>query len=247
MQVTYLSVPGSAEVENQDHVVAQDRMVCVLDGVTPPESGSTGCTHGVRWYVERLGHAVASRSRCRMSLAEQLAAAIDEVRLAHVDSCDLANPRTPSAAVAILRIGDSTADYLVLCDCAVILDQAGGVTVHTDATTRGPERARRTSSAGPLWKAGVVPDAAYSAVSGTVPLTGPAGLRRAAVMTDGVTRAVLTLGLLSWEGLLTDLNSVGPGRVISSIRAAEASHRYPDGRRPKKTHDDATAVACQMV
>ncbi|MGB3443587.1 MAG: hypothetical protein WBA97_33035 [Actinophytocola sp.] len=243
--MSYVSAPGSATIENQDFVVATDRLVCVLDGVTPPVSGETGCVHGVRWYVEALGHAIV-RAATEDSLPDLVARGIAEVARVHDGTCDLRHPGTPSAALAVFRVGEADADFLVLCDCAVILDQDGEVTVYTDAIAKH-ERARRTTSAGPLWKAGAVPDAAFSAVHGSVPLTGPRSPGRVALTTDGVTRAVLSLGLCSWRGLMKRLTSTGPHALVSAIRAAESAHPEAGGPRLKKKHDDATAVVCELV
>ncbi|GAB1516602.1 protein phosphatase 2C domain-containing protein [Actinophytocola sp. KF-1] len=246
MQVTYVSVPGSATTENQDFVVATDRLVCVLDGVTPPASGETGCRHGVRWYVEALGHAIAGGAVATDALPDIVARAIADVARGHEDTCDLRHPDTPSAALAALRVGAAHAEYLVLCDCAVVLDQGGEITVHTDAIAKA-ERSHRTTPAGPLWKAAAVPGAAFAAVTGRVPLAGPRGVRCAALATDGVTRAVLSLGMCSWQGLMARLSSAGPHALVRAIRAAESARPHTGGARPKKKHDDATAVVCELV
>lgn len=244
LHVSYASVPGSADVANQDYVLADDQLICVLDGVTPPSTGLTGCVHGVRWYVEMVARFVLHAGRGG-TLPEILARAIDQVRLAHQDTCDLGHPDTPSAAVAILRAGPSSADYLVLCDCAVVLDLGGEVTVHTDATNH-VERARRATAGGPLWKAGALPEAAFSAVAGQAPVCGSRGLRRAALLTDGVTRAVAPLGLFTWPGLLDELSQQGASCLLTMLRQAERTHDYTAGTRPVKTHDDATAVVCHI-
>ncbi|MEU6718630.1 protein phosphatase 2C domain-containing protein [Nonomuraea sp. NPDC046802] len=246
MQVSYASAGGSPDVENQDHVLAGERLICVLDGVTPPATGVTGCTHGVRWYVETLARSLAARAARANGLPEVLAQSIDQVLRAHDGICDLRHPDTPSAAVALFRTSALSAEYLVLCDCAIVLERGTGVSVFTDAT-RPPERERRMSAAGPLWKASVVPEAAFSAVAGSVPLNGADGLRRAGIMTDGVTRAVLSLGVCTWSGLVEHLASRGPRSLISAIRAAEDSQHESRADRPRKKHDDATAVICEIV
>jgi len=44
----------------------------------------------------------------------------------HRDTCDVANPISPSATVALLRGSDSGVEYLVLGDSFVVLDRADG-------------------------------------------------------------------------------------------------------------------------
>ncbi|WP_344530665.1 hypothetical protein [Streptomyces albiaxialis] len=229
-------------------MLADDRLVCVLDGVTPPPDGRpTGCVHGVRWYVESLARRIVDQAGPaeERSLPEALARSIDQVRRAHEGRCDLSHPDTPSAAVAILRTSGTVVDHLVLCDCTILLEQRGGIHVRTDATRRD-QRPRRMSPTGPLWKASVEPQAAFSAVAGASTLDGADGLRRAAVVTDGAAR-IQELGLGTWAGLLCQLDSGDVPSVLARLRAEERS-RWQLGRaRHVKLHDDFTAVVCRWA
>lgn len=247
VELSYSSIAGSTTTENQDYVLASDRLVCVLDGVTPPPDGTTGCVHGVRWYVETLAHQIVRHDDAVRPLADVLADAVTAVRAEHLETCDLRHPDTPSAAVAIVRFGPSAAEYLVLCDCAVILDREGAVEVVTDATDPG-ERRRRMSPTGPLWKASIEPKAAYSGVSGSAAY-GSNGrrLHRVALVTDGASRAVELLGLFTWPQFVAGLHEDGVAAVLERVRAAERAGRYvPGARPPTKRHDDATAVLCEF-
>jgi hypothetical protein len=101
-----------------------------------------------------------------------------------------------------------------------------------------------TNQAHGYWIAGANPHAAHEAVTGRLPLTGPAKVRRAALLTDGASCAVDPYGILDWRQLLDVLSSNGPEGLIRRIRRAERADagatRYPRFKR----HDDATATLC---
>jgi hypothetical protein len=44
----------------------------------------------------------------------------------HRDTCDVADPISPSATVAILRLSDGLIEHLVLGDSVLVLDRADG-------------------------------------------------------------------------------------------------------------------------
>ena len=217
--------------------------------------------------------AVAAAERPAAALVGNLAAAILAVRADHGGQCDLDHPGTPSATVCLLRHRGDHLDYLVLCDSPLVLDrgerievisddrlaaamaelrdQADGVArpgAEADRATRFRravtlQRTRMNQTHG-YWVAAANPDAAFHALSGSRPLTGPQRVRRAALLTDGASRAVQPLGLVDWRGLLDVLGSVGPGELIRRVRSAEADA----GRRSAgvKRHDDATVVLCEF-
>jgi hypothetical protein len=222
----------------------------------------------VRQLAARL--AVAAAARPAATLAGNLQAAILAVRSDHGGHCDLDHPGTPSSTVCLLRHGGDHVDYLVLCDSPLVLDLGGEFRVITDDRLEqsmtslretadalaGPagtvDRATRFHRAVTLqrgqmnrthgyWVAAADPDAAQHAVTGTLPLSGPARVRRAALLSDGVSDAVDQFGLFDWPGLLDALTDEGPGAVIRRIRTAERA----DGSRGRyKRYDDATAALC---
>jgi hypothetical protein len=272
MRVRSASAPAPGRAENEDLVFRFGPLVGVLDGATVPEGFDTGCVHGPAWYVRhlaaRLGLAVAARPAA--TLMSNLAAAILAVRADHGGDCDPDHPGTPSATVCLLREGGDQADYLVLCDSPLVLD-TGAVTVvaddrleratadlrHTaaglpgdgvDAVTRfrravtvQRERMNRTHG---YWAAAGDPEAAYHAVTGTVPLRGPGALRRATLLTDGASCAVEQFGLFDWAGLLDVTAAEGPAGLIGRVRDAERDH--PDRLRRHKRADDASVVFCEF-
>lgn len=69
----------------------------VLDGVTAPPHGRTGCRHDPVWLVRSLGAALAGGLLAGTSEAprEVLANAIAEVRDSHAHTCDLTTRRLP--------------------------------------------------------------------------------------------------------------------------------------------------------
>jgi hypothetical protein len=241
----------------------------VLDGATARTD--TGCTHGVSWFATRLGSAVSSyASTPTLPLRQALGLAIRHVADQHLD-CDLAHPGTPSAAVAILRSGARSLEYLVLGDITILLDTSDGLDVviddRVDATARSEREGADRHPIGSLekqsalvrmkhaelaarnrpggyWVAAANPAAAAQALIGSVPLS---ELNQAAVLTDGAARIVTLFKILDWTELLNLLNQAGPSEVVRRVREIEASD--PEGRRwPRnKRNDDATVVYAQQV
>ncbi|WP_422772092.1 hypothetical protein ACN28C_03045 [Plantactinospora sp. WMMC1484] len=274
MRVRSVSVPAPGRPENEDHVFRYGDLVGVLDGATVPDGFDTGCVHGPAWYVRRLAArlGLAAADRPAAALAGNLAAAILAVRADHGGACDLDHPGTPSATVCLLRqVGDHV-DYLVLCDSPLVLDLGERIRVVSDerlGTAMADLRQKALAVADPgqvdaatrfrrsvtlqreqmnrthgYWVAAADPDAAFHAVTGSLPLHGPGRVRRAALLTDGASVAVEQFGLFDWRGLLDLLCEAGPGELVRRVRLAEAG----DGRRRAgfKRHDDATAVLCEF-
>jgi hypothetical protein len=71
-----------------------------------------------------------------------------------------------------------------------------------------------------------------------------AQVRRAAVLTDGATRAVDTFGLYGWSDLLDALGATGPAGILKQVREAEAADPQGIERPRNKLSDDATVVYC---
>jgi hypothetical protein len=275
MQVWSASDPAPGQPENEDQVFRCGPLVGVLDGATVPRGFDTGCVHGPAWYARRLTAriAVAAADRPSDPLTGSLAVAIRAVRADHGGRCDLDHPGTPSSTVCLLRHGGDHLDYLVLCDSPLLVDRGDQVQVVSDdrlartmtatigSTTSGDvprvdpaarfrravtvQRRRMNRSDG-YWVAAADPEAAYRAVVGSLPLTGPVRVRRAALLSDGASRAVDLFGLLDWRGLLDLLSDRGPGELIRRVRRAECADG--DRRRHPRTkrHDDATAVLCHF-
>ena len=126
MRVTMATAarPGRA---NEDFVGGIPNAVVLVDGAGIP-GGKATCRHGVAWYAARLGGALLSRlARAEgRDLRSVLADAIEQVTDEHSDRCDVTNPISPSAAVAIVRVADGVVDHLVLGDAVVLLDPTPG-------------------------------------------------------------------------------------------------------------------------
>lgn len=273
MRVRSASDPALGRLENEDLVFRFGSLVGILDGATVPEGFDTGCVHGPAWYVRhlaaRIGLAVAARPAA--TLMSNLASAILAVRADHGGECDLDHPGTPSSTVCLLRAGGDQADYLVLCDSPLVLDTGGEVTVvadprldtamadlrrmaaalpadDADRATRFHrsvtlQRTRMNRTHG-YWVAAGDPDAAYHAVTGTLPLRGPRALRRAVLLSDGASCAVEQFGLFDWGGLLDVAVAEGPEGLIRRVRAAERDS--PERLRRHKRDDDASVVLCEF-
>ncbi|MCC5032285.1 protein phosphatase 2C domain-containing protein [Streptomyces sp. WAC 00631] len=266
MRVSIATQPGSPQ-PNEDWVAATPTLAVVLDGLSTAGL-ETGCKHGVPWYVAHLGgHLIATLADPTRSLPEGLALALENVAALHPE-CDLSNPGTPSATVAILREHPDAFGYLVLADSPIVFEGEEGHRVVTDLSvdrvvsdlraetekypTGSPEHAasvRRMVTAqrqlrnvhGGYWVAAADPQAAEHTVTGVVPR---GDVRAAAVMSDGVSRLVNEYGMATWEDVFRTLRVDGTQTLIKSIRKVEATD--PDGRRwPRfKTGDDAAVAFC---
>jgi hypothetical protein len=276
MQVRAASRAAPGRCENEDIAVHHGDLVGVLDGVTAPEGFETGCRHSPGWYVRRLSDRLGrtSAENPTSSLADVLAAAIAMVREDHGGGCDLGNPASPAATVCLARPTADGLEYLVLSDTTLVVDRGSNVRTVTDtrfaavigelnaafpppgvhdsgfAAWRHAYFARKyqlTNQDGGYWLASTSSDAAYRAVSGSFPLGEPAGVRYAALLTDGASCAVDLFGLMDWPSLLDVLRSQGPDELIRRVRAAEDEHSHATGTRKRwKRRDDATVVWCDF-
>ncbi|WSJ30836.1 protein phosphatase 2C domain-containing protein [Streptomyces subrutilus] len=240
----------------------------VLDGLSTAGL-DTGCRHGVPWFVAHLGGSLgAALADADVSLTDALADALERVARLH-PTCDLANPGTPSATVAVLRERGEHLDHLVLADSPIVLESVSGISVVTDLSvdevcqdlrleterheTGTPEhrasvarlvaaqREIRNTPDG-YWVASATPEAAFHALTGSVQAS---DIRSAAVMSDGVSRLVTEYGMATWSEVFDALRSHGPASLIQTVRLVEATD--PHGRRwPRyKTGDDAAVAFCQ--
>ncbi|HEX6354713.1 hypothetical protein [Actinophytocola sp.] len=244
----------------EDYAAAVDGLVVVLDGVTPPHDGDSGCVHDVPWFVDLLGRTLLEVGQRHGSLADCLAEAIERTAAAHRTTCDLSHPRTPQATVAMLRWDDVRVEHLVLSDAAVLLGgQDGTVTAVLDsrldelrarpylaALRAGPEvGAYRTA----LEALRNVPDGFHTAaadpavvahaVTGATPR---AAVRAAAALTDGATRWRDKFDLGDWADLLEVLRSAGPAALVEQVRTAETADADRRNFRRGKVFDDASAA-----
>ncbi|MEV0962515.1 hypothetical protein AB0J25_07880 [Streptomyces sp. NPDC049910] len=267
MRVALDTQPGGAG-PNEDWAVGTPTLAIVLDGLSTAGL-DTGCRHGVPWYVAHLGsQLVAALADPGTSLTAGLADALERVAVLHPE-CDLGNPGTPSATVAILRERPGFLDHLVLADSPVVLEGAGGFTVHTDLRVDGvlPElraeveryethtadhrealrrlvteqRQTRNTPTG-YWVAASSGEAAAHALVGSTPAE---DVRAAAVLSDGASRLVTEYGMATWPEVFSTLRTGGPQELIATVRKVEATD--PTGRRwPRyKSGDDAAVAFCQ--
>ncbi|MCP2358574.1 hypothetical protein HD597_005594 [Nonomuraea thailandensis] len=248
-EITYATRPGSRR-PNEDLVIAGPSWIVVLDGATAAAGVDSGCVHDVAWLVGRLGGALAARLAAGdgAPLADVLESAIEETGAAHAGACDLGNPDSPSATVAMVRAGERV-EYLVLGDSAVVLSRADGaaLAVSDDRLERLPggrpyslELVRRMRNApGGFWVAGARPEAARQSVTGETDAGEVSGV---GVFTDGVARLRDWYGW-SWEAVLGLLAGRGPEAVIAAVRELETARGPVRGKR----HDDATAAWGRLV
>lgn len=245
MQVTYTSVPTPGGI-NDDFVIAGERFVVVLDGAT--QLSESGCIHDVPWLVKRLGTQLATAivTEADASLTSILAGAIERVCAMHADTCDLTNTSSPSTTVALLRHQGDTVDYLVLCDSPLVIETTDGkVQAYTDDATKHlpgytQDDLRKTrNQPGGFWVASTKPEAAEHAVIGSV---NAADVRRAALMTDGMSRLVERYGW-SWSRVMDVAEAAGPAAAVAAVREAETA--TAPGTFRGKQYDDATIALCR--
>ncbi|MFF2353300.1 protein phosphatase 2C domain-containing protein [Kitasatospora sp. NPDC058115] len=243
-----IATPGGA---NEDLVLTGPLFALVLDGATAEPGASTGCGHDVRWLVAEVGlrltGALLHDPDGRRPLRELLHDALSDLATEHGRTCDLDNPCSPTATLALLRLAGDTVQHLVLGDSTVALrDRSGAVRVVTDDRLERlihlpwAELRRHRNQPGGFWVAGPRPEAARHALAGSAPA---AGLATAALLTDGAARLAERYDC-AWPELLDLLEREGPVQLVERVRAAEL--RTAPGRYPGKHQDDATAVLCRF-
>jgi hypothetical protein len=253
-----VSVAASAGRTNEDFVGALPSAAVLVDGAGIRGAESI-CRHGVAWYAHRLGGSLLGRLSVgpQSSLTELLAETISEVAGDHRDTCDIADPSSPSATVAIVRISGGRIDYLVLGDSFVVLDKTSGAPLVVNdprevdirqslqpmlaEVVEGSEaharlvqkfRANRNQPGG-FWVAKDDPRAAEEALTGSAELSEVA---RAVLLSNGASRVVDMFGLAHWPEVLSLLESSGPKEIVDRVRDAEASQSV--------WADDATIAYC---
>lgn len=229
---------------NEDFVGAVPTAVVLIDGAGGVSGAESVCRHGVAWYASRLGGELLGllSPDPDQTLPALLAEAIDRVADAHRATCDLASPSSPWATVAILRLCDGRADYLVLSDSFLVLDRAGAPLVVSDpreltigrpyrsaleAATPGSaeyEQTRREgidvmranrNQPGGYWVAKEDPRAAAEAITGSCPSSELTG---AVLLSNGASRIVDRFRLADWPEVLAVLASSGPAAIIRRVR-----------------------------
>jgi serine/threonine protein phosphatase PrpC len=242
---------GAPSSPNEDYAVAGPDWAIALDGATHSDGVDTGCVHDVSWLVGHLAAALmAQLTLSRMSLVEVLAAAIEATCAAHADTCDLTNPDSPSSTVAMVRASETSLEYLVLGDSAVIVKTQDHVTAVTDDRadylqpggrpyTRALVRSKRNAPGG-FWVASTNTRAAYEARSESA-----SGATHVALLTDGVTRLVAHYGY-DWPEIFSMLDRDGPAALIDRVHDAERKSPPPIHRYGKQ-QDDATAIYIRLT
>ncbi|MGW1343518.1 protein phosphatase 2C domain-containing protein [Kribbella sp. NPDC002412] len=248
MDIRSISLPAPDRrppAVNEDLALTGPDFVVVLDGATARRGVESGCRHTVAWLVGQLGAqlVVPLLARSTARLPDLLAEAIAAVGAGHADTCDLANPDSPSSTVAMVRVGPDTVEHLVLADSPVVTrSPAGKVSVHSDdrldlLPEYSLETVRRLrNQPGGFWVASTDPRAADQAVTGT---TDRADVEVVAVLTDGASRYAERYGH-SWDDLVDVLTTEGPKALVERVREYDAA-AHPDSFRGKR-YDDATAV-----
>jgi len=270
VQVALASSRSPDAATSDDFVAATANVVIVLAGASVPPGLETGCVHGTSWFVRRLATALVGTFETdkKRTAKDNLAQAIANVNALHMTTCRLMHPRNPSSSVAILQEREQTIDFLLLGNTTILFDGPTDLRVVSGDRVKeaapvpaamAPQEIDRPSdsSQGPVIidqgphrrhsqssrSVSTDPNAADHAVTGAIQRR---DLRRAAVLSDGITRLVDWFGHMDWPGLLDLLDRNGPEKLIERLRDVERSD--PDRQRwPRdKTHENATAVVCHF-
>ncbi|MEV6159027.1 integrase [Nonomuraea sp. NPDC052129] len=253
--MTMTSVAKGTTRANEDFTGAVPTAAVLVDGAGIP-GGEATCRHGVAWYAGRLGANLLSLVGDR-GLPALLAEAIEQVTDEHRHTCDIANPISPSAAVAVLRLSGGLLEYLVLGDAFLVLDRADDAPLVVsdpreviisrsyepalEAAAKGSEdyhrvlrdlRANRNQPGG-FWVAKDDPRAADEAITGSCPIS---ELNGAVLLSNGASRIVDPFQLADWPGVMAVLASSGAADIIHRVRQAETRHAV--------AADDATITYC---
>ncbi|MEE4543282.1 hypothetical protein V2S66_15055 [Streptomyces sp. V4-01] len=258
MRIETASEPGRPDVPNEDFVgvalpaAGAGGCLVVLDGVTPPPDGRTGCVHSVPWFTARLGGALLESAVARRDLAlgECLGVAIARTADAHRTVCDLSHPMTPQATVVAARWDADALDHLVLSDSVLLLDPAdgGGVRAVLDdridrLRAQGVRVAPLRNREGGFFTAAADPAVTARAVTGSTPR---GSVRALAALTDGAARAVEVFGADDWAGTFGLLRKAGPEALIARVRALEDADPQGAAVPRGKPYDDATALLVEF-
>ena len=247
------AAPGSV---NEDLAVVGDRWAIVLDGAGRYPGQNAGCVHSVTWIVARLAEHISSglAEQGDSSLTELVRRAVSATMDDHGPSCNLTDPLSPGAVAALVRIGNLNVEWLVIGDCALVIEQTDGRHIAviddrvdhlpgapvTDAPVRTytPDFVKTVRNRpGGFWVLGAVPEAADNALTGHLPLS---ECRAVLLCSDGISRLTERYGW-AWADVFSAARKGGVEALIGAVRTAE--HGDPDPRRWRgKRHDDATAV-----
>ncbi|MBT2382029.1 protein phosphatase 2C domain-containing protein [Streptomyces sp. ISL-11] len=253
MRIELATQPGEPHHPNEDFVSVAlpasggGGVLVLLDGVTPPPSGGTGCAHGVPWFTARLGGSLLelAGSRRELTLAQCLAQAVERTADAHRATCDLTHRRTPQATVVVARWDDERVEHLVLSDSALLVEAADGTVtaVLDDRIDRlaalGPVTDAQRNAEDGFFTAAADPAVVARAVTGTL---ARAEVRALAALTDGAGRWVERFREGDWADCFAVLAKEGPRALIDRVREAERAA----GPRRGKRHDDAAAVYAEL-
>lgn len=252
-QVSAATLAGG-ENPNEDYFLVSNSCALVLDGVT--RYPDDGCVHDVPWFVASLGSVVARHlDDDTLSLRAALARGIEMVAQKHEATCEVSNPVSPAATVAMVRYRGDLVEWLVLGDCAVAWTQSG-----TATASRSDERLAQLvdppppemvggvrrygidylrevrNQPGGFWVASSDVRAADQAYVGAFSAS---EAETVGLFSDGLTRLVERYGR-SWDDLMGSVAKQGLWELLMLLRDTESTD--PGLAHRAKRHDDATGV-----
>lgn len=265
MRVTMASGAAWDGRANEDFTGAVPTAAVLIDGAGIPGSESV-CRHGVAWYAGHLGGSLLGLLSLTgdRSLSALLAEAIEEVTDHHRNTCDVTDPISPSATVAVLRVSGGQSggqsgghvEYLVLGDSFLVLDRAHGEplvvsdpreviisgeyepALEAAADSNEHQRLLRDLRAHRNRRGGfwVAKDDPRAADEAITGSCPISELTGAALLSNGAARIVDPFRLADWPEVLDVSASCGPAEIIRRVRQEEV--------RLSVAADDATIAYC---
>ena len=258
LNVSTATKAGSRHKPNEDRVFAAADVVVLLDGATGSASPRTG-----GWYAQGLGETIVGQ--LERTPERDLARVLADSIFVLADRHGLVPGECPMATTSIVRVRSDMLDVLVLGDSPVVLRTQDGriqsvddqrlqrVAVTERARLRAAGEAERAAvrstllkaeakcrnRPGGYWIAEADPEAAYHALSLSVPFS---EVDAALIVSDGVSAGVERYGCPgSWEEAL-HIASQSPSALIDCVLDAELTDPERVRWRRSKRHDDKTVA-----
>ena len=245
--ISTYTIAGLDALANEDAVWGNGDstvgVALVLDGVTSPEPDTSGCCHGVPWFVKNMGDSIIAwlgSSRARQLSTEVLLAAIrsaiTETASKHRGECDLSYLNTPQATIALAAWDETVVCIAVLCDSyAVVKTSNNSYVARTDPALlliqkHAPDYGVRRYRNVPGGFHTLAADPSVTAFIRTwmKPRTQVQGLL---LTTDGAARYVNEYHLGSWADLYKRVESSVESFVRTLREVEGARHRLSGNKR----------------
>jgi hypothetical protein len=209
--VEVLTDPGSGPLPGAPLFALATPEAAVLVGADTVLDAAEGCSHGLAWFLRRLGAHLLTRAteRPERSLPDCLADAVAETAALHGGRCDLSRPGTPSASVGVLRHNEGRVEHLLVGSAALLIRNGTD-----DSAVCAPDGAA-------LHRVAARPSIAAVAETGSLPA---ADVRALALVGGDAVRPLLPGGALGPGLALNVLAESGAHELLARLRTHELLH-----------------------